>query len=121
MKPKNILIKEGEVRISDFGIYKLLGGNTSLSLQKGTRNYYPPEMLENLEKESNENNFISKKIDMFSLGILCHEIFANGKNPFDTSDNVSIVGNIRKGNYKIDYNLIQEESSYDLVIKGILN
>lgn len=119
MKPKNILIKEGEVRLSDFGISKRLGGSTTLSFPKATPNYCPPEMLDSLESEANEKILPSKKHDMFSLGIICHQIFTNGRHPFDTKDNVAVIGNIRKGNYKIDSTMIQKDSSYDLIIQGI--
>ncbi len=119
MKPKNILIKEGEVRLSDFGVSKRLGGSTTLSFPKATPNYCPPELLDSLESDSVEKIPPSKKQDLFSLGIICHQIFANGRHPFDSKDNVAVVGNIRKGNYKIDYNFIQKDSSYDLIIQGI--
>lgn len=107
------------MRISDFGISKCLGGNTSLSFPKATPNYCPPEVLDSIENESNEKIRPSRKHDMFSLGIICHQIFANGRHPFNTKDNISVLSNIRKGNYKIDYVRIEENSLYDLIIKGI--
>ena len=119
MKPKNILIKEGEVKISDYGISKRREGNSSLSFPKATSNYFPPELLDSLENDSIEKIHPSKKHDMFSLGIICHQIFANGRHPYNTKDTESVLANIRNGNCKIDYSLIQEDSSYDLVIKGI--
>ena len=73
--------------------------------------YMPPEALGN-------EKFTNDKHDIWSLGIMAHEIFA-GSHPFqfDGFGHKNIV----TGTYKINYLKIAEKSVIDQIIKGILN
>ncbi len=79
IKPANILIsKEGEVKVGDFGLAKLVGRKHETSITKtrvsmGTPDYAAPEALE-------EGGVVDRRADIYSLGVLCYELFT-GKVP----------------------------------------
>ena len=86
IKPGNMLFnKEGEVKISDFGIAKIVAGDTRISVsgsRVGTPRYMSPEQILNEQ--------LDKRSDIYSLGITLHEM-ATGKSPFrETSQSSSI-------------------------------
>ena len=54
--------------------------------------------------------------DIFSLGIIAHEIFSNGKHPFQHGD--QLMENIKNGEYKIDYLNIPKSSMLEWIIKS---
>ncbi|XP_066341238.1 cysteine-rich receptor-like protein kinase 14 [Miscanthus floridulus] len=66
LKPENILLDKNMVpKIADFGISKLIHidqTQTATQTYLGTRGYQPPEYI--------ENNLISNKYDIFSLGVV---------------------------------------------------
>ncbi|WP_434414486.1 serine/threonine protein kinase [symbiont of Argiope bruennichi] len=71
LKPQNILItNSGLVKITDFGIALIEGEKHYTKSQNivGSLQYMAPE---NLEKK------ISKKLDIYSLGIILYELFTN--------------------------------------------
>lgn len=113
------MIKNGEIRISDFGTSKyLLEGSESTSL-KGTLNYAPPEFHHAYINNPNDKNIQTLKHDMFSLGIIAHQIFTEGKNPFQLEKSEQkIYSNITAGTYKINNDCIKKDSSLELIIKG---
>ena len=78
IKPANILIKDGVAKLSDFGLTKKMEGSmVSLSDKAnlpGTLNYLSPEIIKG-EK-------YNEKSDVWALGIIFHQLFSKGKNPF---------------------------------------
>jgi len=73
IKPENILItKKGQVKIADFGLAKLLGGQPDISLTAsqmamGTMNYMAPEQRENTKD-------VDHRADIYSLGVVFYEM-----------------------------------------------
>lgn len=104
------------MRITDFGTSKKLQGSSSLTLHKGTPIYCPPEFLTSYLENPDQKIHTSTKHDIFSLGILAHQIFSDGQHPFGKEK--EIWNNIRNGKYSINYKLIKKESSIDQIIKG---
>ena len=79
----------------------------------GTEEYMPPEIISRKGGPYPYN----EKYDIWSLGIIAHEIFA-GKNPFQFDQN--LIKNICNCNYKIDYQKIQTNSLIDIIIQGTI-
>ena len=78
IKPENILVGiHGEIKISDFG-WSVHAPNNRRQTMCGTLDYLPPEML----TKSNQENFYSEKVDLWSLGVLTYE-FLVGEAPFE--------------------------------------
>ncbi len=87
LKPENILVSidsNGKVtlKISDFGLSKIIGTNEVCSEPYGTIGYVAPEVL--LSKEYN------KKVDIWSLGIISYLLLV-GFLPFDHKLNAEIA------------------------------
>lgn len=72
IKPSNILVgTEGQVKIADFGLAKLLGAEeesiTLVGTALGTPHYIAPEQLRNGE-------MVDHRADLFSLGVMFYEM-----------------------------------------------
>lgn len=81
IKPANILVdREGRVKISDFGIAKILGaqGLTKTGMLIGTPWYTSPEQIIGRE--------IDFRSDLYSLGVTFYEVLT-GRVPFDSETN----------------------------------
>jgi len=81
IKPANILIsKDGKVKISDFGIAKILGvqGLTKTGMLVGTPWYTSPEQI--------VGKNIDFRTDLYSLGVTFYEVLT-GRVPFDSETN----------------------------------
>jgi tousled-like kinase len=81
LKPGNILFHRGEVKITDFGLSKIMEENESAveltSQGAGTYWYLPPECFET----GHEPPRISNKVDVWSAGVILYQmLFA--KKPF---------------------------------------
>ncbi|MEO6196119.1 MAG: serine/threonine-protein kinase [Thermoanaerobaculia bacterium] len=86
IKPSNILIDlAGRVKVADFGIAKMAGQSTELTMAgsvMGSPQYLSPEQIrgEDLDGRS----------DIFSLGVVLYEILS-GRRPFDGDTITSLV------------------------------
>ena len=76
IKPENILIHNGDFKIADFGLSKVVSHpDVDLHMSvKGTPIYMAPELPDHKEGSS--------KIDVFSLGVVVYRLAFGGKYPF---------------------------------------
>ncbi len=85
IKPANIrILEDGQVRIMDFGIAKLLTAQTQLTrtgMALGTAAYLPPEQIMGQQ--------VDQRADLFSFGVLAYELIA-GERPF-SGDSMSTI------------------------------
>ncbi|XP_058097174.1 G-type lectin S-receptor-like serine/threonine-protein kinase At5g35370 [Magnolia sinica] len=74
VKPENILLHDHQVKISDFGLSKLMSPEQSnlFTTMRGTRGYLAPEWLTNAA--------ISDRTDVYSYGMVLLEIVRGRKN-----------------------------------------
>ena len=75
-----------EVRLSDFGESRLKGTKTKSTCLRGTPllHLYMPSELQSLFDDT--KIIILSKNDIWSLGIIIHQMFANNHHPFQISD-----------------------------------
>ncbi|XP_077321232.1 receptor-interacting serine/threonine-protein kinase 3-like isoform X2 [Lithobates pipiens] len=92
LKPSNVLLnKHLDVKITDFGLSKIIGAplSTEPSLA-GTVSYIPPEAINNL------NHQLSKSYDVYSFGILVWTVLS-GKEPHSGTISVLIMLRVTDG------------------------
>jgi serine/threonine protein kinase len=86
IKPSNILLdRAGRVKIADFGIAKMAGQSTELTLVgsvMGSPQYLSPEQIKGEDLDG--------RSDIFSLGVVIYEILS-GKRPFEGDTITTLV------------------------------
>lgn len=98
LKPPNVMItKEGRVKVLDFGLAKMSGGeassNSALATQAktsegvvmGTVPYMSPEQVQGRE--------VDHRTDIFSLGVILYEM-ATGRRPFHSDSSAGLMSAI---------------------------
>jgi hypothetical protein len=91
ISPSNVLAsRAGEIKLTDFGIARAIGGaqHTATGVIKGKVPYLPPEYIEH-------GNFEARS-DLFSLGVMLHELLT-GRRPFDGDSDLDTVRRIISG------------------------
>lgn len=86
IKPQNImLLKNGQIKVTDFGIAKLPDAKTLTATDKaiGTVYYISPE-------QAAGEKGIDRRADLYSVGVMMYEMLT-GKLPFDGENPVSIA------------------------------
>ncbi|MCD8090918.1 MAG: Stk1 family PASTA domain-containing Ser/Thr kinase [Clostridiales bacterium] len=83
IKPQNILVtKEGNIKVTDFGIAKAATSATLTADQMGSAHYFSPEQA--------RGGFVDNKSDIYSLGIVMYEMLT-GELPFDGESPVALA------------------------------
>lgn len=97
IKPGNILIStEGHVKLVDFGIASIHGGESEESLTRegmtlGTPSYMPPEQYA-------DSRTVDKRADIYAMGVMLYEM-TTGKKPFPNSMTAEAIRKIQQGKY----------------------
>lgn len=95
LKPENILLsdKEGEMlKISDFGLSRIVGEGSFMKTLCGTPQYLAPEVIGGVPKAGYD-----KAVDLWSIGCVLY-ILLSGLAPF-TDANGNMVENVKQGKY----------------------
>ncbi|KAI9141235.1 kinase-like domain-containing protein [Paraphysoderma sedebokerense] len=103
LKPANFLIIDGEVKLIDFGIAKMIRGDTTniqRDHQVGTLSYMSPEAI--LTPPTLTKHKLSRASDVWSLGCILYQIVYN-KTPFSDLSVVQKIRCIPDPNYEIQY------------------
>lgn len=92
LKLDNIMMDEGEIRIIDFGLSKIINPEEKekLTTVVGTPHYIAPEIF---------NNSYDEKCDVWSLGVIAYQLFSQGEFPFEGDNEIQIFKAIRKGKF----------------------
>jgi serine/threonine protein kinase len=86
IKPANILIKDGKLKLADFGIAKIAHRSFT---KLGTLPYMAPEIL--FQRPPNEPPILfDDKVDLYSVGVVYYEMLF-GRRLFPSSDNPDVV------------------------------
>lgn len=102
LKPENILVSEVHendrltVKISDFGMARLLGDGSFMKTLAGTPQYLAPEIL---TQSGCKGRGYHTEVDMWSLGVILY-ILLSARAPFkgDTGDG-KLFENVQRANY----------------------
>lgn len=121
LKPGNILIKNKTIKISDFGESRIKKSNSAQQLSntfqvRGTQKYLAPEFLEDLYSDSVQ---INDKSDIWSLGIIFHQMYSNGNHPFISKKGDKLIKNVITNKLSIDPVISENSIAYG-VIKGFI-
>ncbi|SIP92785.1 serine/threonine protein kinase [Alkalispirochaeta americana] len=97
IKPANILISSrGEVKLVDFGIATIHGGEEESALTRegmtlGTPSYMAPEQFQNTRS-------VDHRADIYSVGVVLYEM-VTGKRPYPGTFSPEVISLIQKGRY----------------------
>ena len=81
VKPSNILVKDGNLKLADFGFAKNTKNLSYMDSIVGTPAYMAPQVINREEFEQ-----YSYKCDIWSFGVVCYEILV-GKLPWSIKSN----------------------------------
>ncbi len=109
IKPHNILIKDGIIKISDFGFAKAFEKNELITTFCGSPLYMAPEIIK--DKEYN------LKSDIWSLGVIIFELFTK-KHPYYVDSKQLLWMKIKNG-IQINYSDIKSFEIID-ILKNML-
>ena len=83
IKPSNIMIdKDGNVKVMDFGIAKVVGSDITTSTLIFTPKYASPEQI--------KGNKVDIRSDLYSLGVMTYEMLS-GRPPFDANTPAEVI------------------------------
>lgn len=117
LKPQNILIVDHKPKITDFGTSKIKSSKNPILISKvqgvaGTEFYIPPE----LQRTMNDEFVIcNDKHDIWSFGIIVHQIFANNKHPFNLENSGDWKIKMMLGEYTIDPTILKGSLAHEII------
>ena len=118
LKPRNILLKEGRIKLCDMGEAKQISkGMLTLSrgIGFGTIIYLPPEVLNGQQ--------YNEKSDIWAAGIVFHAMMSNGKHPFNQENKKKpeeIAENVKNGICVFDKS-IKEKKYLEILESNLLH
>ncbi|KAH0790178.1 AGC family protein kinase [Histomonas meleagridis] len=108
LKPENILIDtEGHIKLTDFGLSKILYESTEMNTFCGTSEYMSPEVM----RHENYDN----RVDWWSLGILSYELVFH-RTPFSNQNRAKLYKNIMECKPQFPLSTPQEFQDFVLML-----
>lgn len=96
IKPQNILLLDGSIKLTDFGLACYFNKNTNMTSMCGSPLYMAPEIV-------NDDNGYNSKIDLWSSGVVMYQMLY-GKTPFNASTHYELVNKINDNKIKFPNN-----------------
>jgi len=118
LKPENILLKSADsdiIKLSDFGLSRILDEGSFMKTVCGTPQYVAPEVLTRATKEG-----YGKAVDLWSLGVILY-VLLSGTMPFEEDGQTTLFEKVKKGVFKFpakQWKGVSEEAKN--LIKGLL-
>eukprot|EP01012_Entosiphon_sulcatum_P003921 TRINITY_DN1141_c0_g1_i1.p1 TRINITY_DN1141_c0_g1~~TRINITY_DN1141_c0_g1_i1.p1 ORF type:complete len:362 (+),score=70.42 TRINITY_DN1141_c0_g1_i1:34-1086(+) len=123
IKPENILVEDGpagRIKLSDFGLARILGEDCpSTPTPGGTALYLPPEVIEAIDRGTKaQTDRELKAFDMWSIGVVLY-ILICGRQPFrgkveTAADRRNLLWQINRG---VRFPMDISPSAKDLIVK----
>eukprot|EP00479_Gromia_sphaerica_P013910 TRINITY_DN8002_c0_g1_i1.p1 TRINITY_DN8002_c0_g1~~TRINITY_DN8002_c0_g1_i1.p1 ORF type:complete len:144 (-),score=25.81 TRINITY_DN8002_c0_g1_i1:275-706(-) len=112
LKPENILLVDKEsdvIKLSDFGLSRLVGDTSFIQTICGTPQYIAPELL--LTSDG-----YTKDVDYWSVGVVLY-ILLSGAPPFHDGRSKAVLEQVKTGDYRFPKSLFKDISkeAIDLV------
>jgi len=110
LKPENILLvnkKEDKVKLTDFGLSRIVGEGSFMQTICGTPMYVAPEVIANMGQKQPKG--YGKAVDVWSLGVILYMLLC-GEPPFDQRKTTPILEQVTKGEYHMPEDLQQSLS-----------
>ena len=111
IKPHNILIKDGIIKISDFGFAKAFEKNELITTFCGSPLYMAPEIIKDKEYNS--------KSDIWSLGVIIYELITR-KHPYYAESRKALWDKMKLG-IIVDYSNIKNISIVNILSKMLID
>ncbi len=110
LKPRNVLVTDGQVKVLDFGLSVMAEqGGVGVGSTAGTLAYMAPEVL--------AGGQASESADLYAVGVIAYELFA-GKHPFDSDDVATLLNNVLY--VAPDVDLLNIDSRLRMVLERLL-
>lgn len=101
LKPGNILLRNGDVRLCDFGLSKNLSETSHNTLEIGTPTYMPPELFvdpsldpDGPGAKTGPTNIDARKSDVYAFGIILWALFYR-KHPYAKLSTFRIIYKVK--------------------------
>ena len=104
--------EETVIKLIDFGLATVIGGNQKASGAVGSLPFAAPEVLA-------ENSKYDEKCDLWSAGVLLYTLVC-GEYPFNVRDRQRCIKRIRTGKMKSKKMALLEKSVADVELKDLL-
>ena len=111
LKPDNIFFHNDILKISDFGLWKILNSNDILLWIVGTPFYMSPQII--------MNDIYSKSCDIWAIGVIYYQMLFN-KHPYNIKWVADYKQKINLNSLQIDYHNIKISDKSKILINNCL-
>ena len=117
LKPENILLSNAhsdDIKLSDFGLSRIVGEGSTMKTLCGTPQYLAPEVL----NDQLSVRGYDKAVDMWSLGVILY-VLLTGMAPFN--ENKNLIDEVKNGRYSFPaLHWASKSKASQQLIRGLL-